>query len=144
MKKIREWQRFFGAEPVALTVYDRQLFSGDDNAERAVPPPRKVMGFSPYTFEAAIAFEKSRGRRPRQSASYRFPDGRFTSSMVDVIDRRYYFLSVDPADTEEIAAISFSLPEAPAQKQYRLGAVQAVIEIGEDAVGGPRFEVPQI
>jgi hypothetical protein len=66
-------------------------------------PGAALVGFSPVTFSAAVAYEKAQGRRPMHTASYRFPDGAFSHSALTTARRTYYFEDVNPDDRDDSA-----------------------------------------
>lgn len=66
-------------------------------------PDAGLVGFSPLTFTAAVAYEKAEGRLPMHTASYRFPDGAFSHSELSSASRTYYFEDANPGDHDDRA-----------------------------------------
>jgi hypothetical protein len=94
--------------PVAVLVYDQVLPDGYEAV--FAPPPAAVDGVEPFSFAGVVEHCRSVGLELFRSATYRFPDGVFTTSQVEAGARTFYFRDANPAEGDVPIAVRFNLP----------------------------------
>jgi hypothetical protein len=95
---------------VDLVLRHDRLPGVDHRTSEHPEPDAGLVGFAPLRFTAAVIHEKTRGRRPMHTASYRFPEGTFSHSELTTARRTYYFEAVNPDEGDDrVVGVLFKL-----------------------------------